>query len=233
MVSKILLLAGTALFALNGCVTVTRTVATAPQGGGATASSAVTATCPGAGDLGSAYDAPIGEDAVNQPLLDEAIRHVTNRKRCAQGLAPLAADNGLRSIATGHSTDMAAMNFFAHDSPVPGKTKFVDRLRGAGVPYTAAAENIAYNSRLSIEARREFYAIDRANCQFTHDRGGSALPTHTYRTFAQKIVDDWEQSPEHRVNLLNPDFRRLGSGAATKANPVNCGDVYVTQIFAA
>jgi uncharacterized protein YkwD len=48
----------------------------------------------------------------------------------------------LQNAATAHSTDMAANNFFAHQSPTNGST-LRDRLPAAGYNYSSAGENLA------------------------------------------------------------------------------------------
>jgi uncharacterized protein YkwD len=63
-----------------------------------------------------------------------------NRIRLVTGLAPLRIDPALCDAARDHSKDMATMNFFAHDSPVPGKRTPWDRASRFGT--TASAENI-------------------------------------------------------------------------------------------
>ncbi len=41
------------------------------------------------------------------------------------------------------------------------------------------------------------------------------------------VVDEWMTSPGHRANILTPDFRRTGVGAAVAED----GTIYVTQLF--
>ena len=41
------------------------------------------------------------------------------------------------------------------------------------------------------------------------------------------VVDEWMASPGHRANILTPDFRRTGVGAAIGKH----GSIYVTQLF--
>ena len=60
------------------------------------------------------------------------------------GLAPLTIDAKLCVAAAGHSADMEAHGFFAHESPLPGKKEPWDRARLADT--TAAAENIFMGS---------------------------------------------------------------------------------------
>ncbi len=190
-------------------------------------------SCSSLGSLGSSYDTAIRGDALDPALFDRAILHFTNEQRCANGLSPLQTDRGLQSAATGHSQDMARLDFFDHNSPVPGKTKFVDRLRQEGVSFTAAAENLGRNSVLGIDSGRPFFVIDRPTCQFSYEQGGTPIAPHTYRTLAREMVTSWLNSPGHRENLLGAQYTRLGSGGAFKENSRSCGDIVATQKFAA
>lgn len=222
-----LLLACTA-FVLSGCVTATRAVLDPAD---RTANAGPPPPCPAAGSLGPEYDAPINRGSFNQELFDAAVRHYTNVKRCENGVTPLSGDRGLVVAASGHSADMARLGFLEHDSPVPGKETFTDRMDQAGVSYRSAAENLARNSRLQINSGEAFQVVDRASCQF--NSGGQPITAHSYRSLAAEMVDDWVRSPGHRENLMSAKYRRVGSGGAHAANPRNCGDVYATQNFAA
>ncbi len=62
--------------------------------------------------------------------------------RISLGLAPLTWDDDVAAVAQAHSQDMLARGFFSHTNP-DGESPF-DRLRTAGISYTAAGENIAY-----------------------------------------------------------------------------------------
>jgi len=64
-----------------------------------------------------------------------------NLTRNLLGLRPLQVDLALTTAARGHSADMERLNFFSHDSPVPGKATPWDRARLAGT--SASGENIA------------------------------------------------------------------------------------------
>lgn len=63
-----------------------------------------------------------------------------NKMRIMFGVHPLSVDHKLCKAATGHAADMKANGFFAHESPLPGKTTFQDRARLADT--TASGENI-------------------------------------------------------------------------------------------
>ena len=68
--------------------------------------------------------------------IDEA-----NRRRMVLGLNPLSIDMKLVECSRDHSSDMIEHNFFAHDSPVSGKTTPWDRAKNFGT--NASGENIA------------------------------------------------------------------------------------------
>ncbi len=63
-----------------------------------------------------------------------------NEWRLLVGLNALVLDPKLCDAARSHSKDMQEHNFFAHDSPVPGRTKFTQRAAQAGT--SASGENI-------------------------------------------------------------------------------------------
>lgn len=67
-----------------------------------------------------------------------------NVQRTNEGLAALIMDEDVRAVARGHSEDMAARDFFDHVNP-DGLDPF-ERLAAAGIAYTWAGENIAWNN---------------------------------------------------------------------------------------
>lgn len=64
-----------------------------------------------------------------------------NRRRIVLGLNPCAIDYKLVLCGRDHSHDMRTLGFFAHESPVEGKTTPWDRARNFGT--SASGENIA------------------------------------------------------------------------------------------
>lgn len=74
----------------------------------------------------------------------------TNRRRMILGLNPLAIDMKLVACSRDHSNDMIKHNFFAHESPVAGKTTPWDRAKNFGTK--ASGENIAagYGNGLKV-----------------------------------------------------------------------------------
>lgn len=64
-----------------------------------------------------------------------------NLTRVLLGLDPLLVDLQLTAAGRDHSRDMKELDFFSHESPVPGKKSFVDRAANFGA--NASGENIA------------------------------------------------------------------------------------------
>ena len=97
----------------------------------------------------------------NAPLAARLDRNVVagmedvNAMRVMCGLRPLVYDLKLCEAARGHSGDMQAGNFFAHESPLPGKKTPFDRAKLAGT--TASGENIFKGSAVSKEAIKGWF----------------------------------------------------------------------------
>ena len=73
---------------------------------------------------------------------------MVNEERAKQGLQPLKADPALVEVGRIHSKDMFARGYFSHYS-LEGKT-VSDRLRGAGIRFLVAGENLALAQTLTI-----------------------------------------------------------------------------------
>lgn len=70
---------------------------------------------------------------------------LTNAERAKVGCGALTVDATLTSAAQAHSADMAAHNYFDHNSQ-DGRSPF-DRITAAGYRFSTAAENIAAGQR--------------------------------------------------------------------------------------
>lgn len=114
----------------------------------------------------------------------EKIVQLTNQVRAKNGLPALTAVTTLNSVATEHSQEMLELDYFSHMSPVAGKVG--DRLKRAGVRWTACAENIY---------RSEGYPLDEV---------------------AAETVDAWVRSPGHYKNMLGTNYTHIGVGVVYK-----------------
>jgi uncharacterized protein YkwD len=87
-------------------------------------------------------------DAPARPDLEARMLELVNEERSRAGLRPLLADPPARDVARAHSRDMFARGYFSHVTP-DGKDPF-ERLRGAGVRYLNAGENLALARNLGM-----------------------------------------------------------------------------------
>lgn len=89
---------------------------------------------------------PESKPETNAPIVQDStyakqVLDLVNMERSKKGLSPLTLDASLNAVALAHSKDMANRNYFSHSSP-EGK-RMSDRLKAAGISYSAAGENIA------------------------------------------------------------------------------------------
>ena len=89
-----------------------------------------------------------------EPAEAEGIANL-NELRILVGLRPCLIDPKLCAAARGHSKDMAEKKFFAHESPVPGKTSPGDRAKLEGT--TSNSENIFAGSPSGAAANKAWW----------------------------------------------------------------------------
>jgi uncharacterized protein YkwD len=124
-----------------------------------------------------------------------------NGERADHGLAPLAANARLAAAATAYAQDLVAGSYFSHTGR-NGSTVY-DRVNAAG--YIPPGAGWALGENLAW--------------------GTGALST------PGSIMQAWMNSPGHRENILNPDFREIGVGIAL-GNPAQTdgqGATYATE----
>jgi uncharacterized protein YkwD len=108
-----------------------------------------------------------------------------NRERAAAGLVALSENPRLDAAAQGHSDDMVANHYFEHTSPT-GST-MTARIFASGYVTANQAWTLGEN--------------------IAWGTGSFARPGDT--------MVAWMNSPHHRDNILNPQFREVGIGVAT------------------
>ena len=132
-----------------------------------------------------------------------AVRCLLNRKRENHGLHRLGRSSRLKRAAQRHTNHMDNHRCFAHECP--GEPSVLSRLK-----------NVNY---IVGGLRRWLYGENIAY-------GGSNLGT------PKAIVRAWMHSPEHRHNILNPDFRQIGIGfvRGIPPNPDSNGATFTTDL---
>ena len=95
---------------------------------------------PGSGSGGSSNGGSGGSSSGSGGLAAQVLS-LTNAERADAGCKPLRANAKLTAAAQAHSSDMAAKDYFSHNSK-NGDSPFT-RMKEAGYSFSAAAENIA------------------------------------------------------------------------------------------
>jgi hypothetical protein len=123
-----------------------------------------------------------------------------------QSLPPLSFHSGLLEAARGHSQDMLANGFQAHEgsSGLP----FTARIDAVGFPWTALGENI-FSTVKSVPYGHAAFEVDWGT-------GSGGM----------------QQPPGHRNNIHSNAWREIGIGVAVGNGPNDVGPLVVTQDFA-
>jgi len=117
-----------------------------------------------------------------------------NSARASYGFAPLTLDPAISAVAYAHAADMLANGYFSHDA-LDGTT-YRQRLNNAGIAYGWSGENACYLGY-----------------------GGGVQATLDW-CHAAFWSEPYPGGGNHKDNILNPNFRRVGIGIATGSNKV-------------
>jgi uncharacterized protein YkwD len=152
----------------------------------------------------------LGEEGTSAPLsvstsekqpdlstLAKLIVEKTNAFRQSQGLAEVKIDAKLAETAQYFADYLARTEKFAHDAD---SNQPADRAKQHGYDFCIIAENIAY--------------------EYSSQGFSSA-------ELADKFVEGWKHSPEHRKNMIEPDVTDTGVAVAHSEN----GSYYAVQMF--
>ena len=126
---------------------------------------------------------------------------LANKERAEQGLPQLKFDPTLVAVARAHSREMAQRNYFAHESPTPGRRSPMQR-------YLSTCRDMGNNKRPQqlVVGENIFY------CSAPGVERG-------HRAFMN--------SEHHRENIMDNRFEAVGIGTYTNEK----GEYWVTQVF--
>ena len=141
------------------------------------------------------------------------VHQLVNRERESRGIPGLSYEHHLAFIARGHSRDMAHHNYLGH---VNGQGESpTDRARRKGYRFTDG----------------NYIGIGE-NCQqlwnVGQDRSGKTYRKNPHQ-LANEAVRGWMNSPGHRSNILNSNYKVEGIGFARSKK--HRGKVYFAQKF--
>ncbi len=117
---------------------------------------------------------------------EKRLLELHNEARTQRGLEPLCVDPTLTEAARAHSEDMIEKDYFAHTTP--GGGSLGERLKRFG--YTP-----------------EGYRFWKVGGNIAWHSGAEPEP--------ENMFEGWMNSPPHRHNILEEDFRQIGIGTAS------------------
>lgn len=174
---------------------------------------------------------------VDYSLLQAAIFFYTNQFRASKRLQPVAFQPNLGNAAAFHTHEMGEKRFYDHINKKDRDNRTaMDRARNYGYSGGAIGENIALEFLLNYKAEAYYWHENTPNgiCYYyTNDNGARKgyVPAHTYLSLGKSIVQAWINSPGHRANMMNKEFKYLGVGVYLE--PETQGNSNIPRIFAA
>lgn len=129
---------------------------------------------------------------------EREVWRLTNQQRAKYSLPLLSYDEGLADLARYHSRNMLQQRFFAHRD----------------------------HQGFEVAQRQKRYYPNLIVCSIGENLGKF---TNSAQVFTpQEVVTGWMNSPDHRENLLSPEYTHLGVGLIFSGSTM-----YATQNFAA
>ncbi len=148
--------------------------------------------------------------------LAHAIFHESNRVRRSFELRPFRVLPRLEQAADLQAGTMAMLGQLSHDNPFRGRANVYERIRATGIEPQQAGENVALTP---VRVAPPGYS------------GSGEWPWPTYAELATRIVEQWLNSPPHRLALLNRDFTHLACATWPARGAMGGELVYSVQVF--
>jgi len=135
-----------------------------------------------------------------------------NTARAQKGYTLLRSDVALTHIANERSTDMITRDYFSHYDPQTGQEPLLRYLQATRFSYHFAGENIA---------------------EIKNDAGWvppwlTVAARYSVSDLASEFVKGWLNSPEHRANIFNTNYKRTGVALAVSSDGRR---IVATQVF--
>lgn len=144
----------------------------------------------------------------NETAVERHLFEAVNRERTDIGLSPVEYDRRLAGVARNHSEDMAAREYYAHETPAGLGPS--DRVERDGLDCEAVGENI-----VGTWWQQPITTSD-------------GIEEHTTREqVVESVVEQWLDSLSHRNNMLDPRWESTGVGVTLTPE----GELLVTQKF--
>ena len=171
---------------------------------------------------------------INPPLLDAAVFHETNRRRAGKRLPTLGFSKQARECARTQADAMLRTRQVTHENPEAGKRTLADRVASVGFKPRFYGENVAMTFGIRYQPGTRFYPrVENGIRIASTTAGGPPIPRHSYRSFAESLVDQWMDSAGHRRNILSKFPTLLGVSCLLLRDDEGIAKFYCSQVFLA
>jgi uncharacterized protein YkwD len=155
--------------------------------------------------------------------LNNGLLRAANDIRKAHNLPLFISEPILQKVAEGHAKAMVDDNFYAHKNPYSANLRtMVDRINYVSDNnhgFKAMGENIAAYDIIATEGKYCIVKSKNGNYIYYDCSTKKRIPIYTYYQLAMAVMRGWMNSPSHRDNLLDPNYRYLGTAACLSKNP--------------
>ncbi len=158
----------------------------------------------------------IDPDNLDQEMLAELIRQKVNAFRKTKKLAPLANDPILSKAAIDQCDYVTQKGSLSHEQTPGPKHTVLDRIKYYEGAYYLVGENLIYHGF-------KHRVTDTGNRQF------ETIIYPTYDEAADQIVKGWIKSKPHLANLVEPNYKYVGTHVEYSAKK---GGLFSAQVFA-
>lgn len=175
--------------------------------------------CPQTAELGPAFQQPVDVQSPDDALLARGLARLVNVARCQQGQDPLQISAGAVKAAGEHARVMAKYDFMGHASPIAGRQTLPDRLNAADARFGYAAENVARAAVTQLTGQQGCFAAN------------ASVGAPTYGGVVRGLFEMWINSPNHRQNILGPNYNAFGAGLGVNPAKYRCGEIASAAVF--
>ena len=171
---------------------------------------------------------------IDHSLLSAAIFQETNKKRKEHGKPQLGHLPRLDEAARMHAQDMAENEYVAHVNKREQELRTpLKRVREVGLENIRfVAENVASHFGIQYEPGKIVFPEKKdGDTEYYYQPGGKPIANHTFRSFAESLLDEWMNSPGHRKNILSEQPKFLGTGCSVDADDKGMTKFYCVQLF--
>lgn len=148
-----------------------------------------------------------------------------NTERAKYKLTPLRSNYYLELAAQRHAKDMNSRGYFSHYSPEG--LNYIDRIRSSGYLDTKS-ETCTCAQQFDLNTAMQTTTHKGADFLVTRKQECSCEPIFSLgenlakgQLSVQEVMRDWLNSPNHRRNILRPEFEEVGFGLF--------GDIWVQE----